>query len=135
VDVEAETLRMLVVPERRARWVEGLGNPKRRRKVLARLSHHYDWVERYAVPIKPSGDYSEQVERLADEMRRRGAPETCHVLAPHDLDGQTVPLTEALNTFVVWGDALLICIPGVLALHLPEAPEPPLILDARTTAE
>lgn len=43
-------------------------------------------------------------------------------------DGRSLPLSEALDELSDDGCALLICIPGVLAVHLPESPEPPVIL-------
>ena len=45
-----------------------------------------------------------------------------------DGDARAMALVEALDAVSDEGCALLICIPGVLALHLPEAPSPSVIL-------
>jgi hypothetical protein len=107
-----------------------LAHPKRRAKVLSRLSDSDDFLERYLHPAHLPGKRDDQVRALHQMLLQRGAPPECHVLAQDDdLDGQVLPLLHAIEASIDYGGALLVCIPGRLAVHLPEAPAPPAIIE------
>ena len=132
MDAESQTVEAFVVPNRRDRWMSGLDSPKRRRKVLDRLCHHDDWQADLARTTTPTGRREEQLAALLAQLRGLGAPQACHVMSVRsDCDARSMPLVEALEELSDDGCALLICIPGVLALHLPEAPSPPVILSVK----
>lgn len=59
---------------------------------------------------------------FSGHLRQHGAPTTCHVVGG-PADGTGLPLAEAISEYVDYG-ALLICLPGQLALHLPEYDDP-----------
>ena|SRR5947209_2276194 len=89
---------------------------RRRAELLNKLCHLYaevlDW--RYARPAAGA--------TTAKELRRLGAAATCYCLCgPDELDGQEVPLGEALAALSGRGlPVLLVCRPGVLAYFEPE---------------
>ena len=69
---------------------------------------------------------------LLAELRALGAPVVCHVMSErYDCDARLMPLTAALEALSDDCCALLVCLPGVVALHLPEAPAPPVILSVK----
>lgn len=112
--------------------MSGLDNAKLRRKILDRLCHYDDWRADLAVATTPTGRREEQLAALLAQLRGLGAPEICHVMAQRsDCDARSMPLVAALDALSDDGCALLVCIPGVLALHLPEAPAPPMILSVK----
>ena len=129
MDVEEQTIEAFVAANRRDRWATGLNNAKRRRKMLDRICHHDDWRSDFTVATLAKGMRDEQIKSLTAQLRRLGAPEDCHVMSESaDHDGSSMPLIEALDELSGYGCALIICIPGVLAVHLPESPDPPVIL-------
>ena len=132
MDAERQTLEVFVVPNRRDRWITGLDNPKRRRKILDRLCHHDDWRTNLARTTAPTGRRPEHLAALLAELRALGPPAVCHVMSERaDCEARSMPLPEALEALSDDGCALLVCLPGVLALHLPEAPAPPVILSVQ----
>jgi hypothetical protein len=132
VDDEQRTIEAFVVASRRDRWTAGLANTKHRRKIVRRLCHEDDWLDKYATTTKPTGMRHEQLSALLGELRRLGAPADCHVVAESPAhDGRSMPLVDALEEFIDDGCALIICVPGALAVHLPEAPAAPVILSRR----
>lgn len=129
MDAEEQTIEAFVAPNRRDRWTTGLGNPKRRRKILNRLCHHDDWRRDFTLATSPTGKRNEQLMTLFLQLRRLGAPEDCHVMSEsREHDGRSMSLVDALDELSDYGCALIICVPGVLAVHLPESPAPPVIL-------
>jgi hypothetical protein len=126
---EEATIRAFVAPNRRARWLEAVQNPKVRGQMTGRLAHDDDFLDQYVQDFRPSGKRDAEVAAIVQEMTRRGAPATCHVISENDdVDGQVLPLLDALDATLGWSAALLICLPGKLALHLPEPPSHPVIL-------
>ena len=94
-----------------------------------RLAHEDDFLDQYVQDFRPSGKRDAEVAAIVREITRRGAPATCHVISEDDdVDGQVLQLLEALDATLGWSAALLICLPGKLALHLPEPPSHPVIL-------
>jgi hypothetical protein len=126
---EEATIRAFVAPNRRPRWLEAVHDPKVRGQMTGRLAHEDDFLDQYVQDYRPSGKRDAQVAALVSEMTRRGAPSTCHVVSEDpQLDGQVLGLPDAVDALLGWSAALLICVPGKLALHLPEPPGDPVIL-------
>lgn len=122
--------RRFLDPRRRPRYLALLGNPKKRRKLLAYFYHAL------AVDLDPR--FTQQIagahhdaEWIYNELRARGGPVQCHVMGDDgDLDGKTVDLREALDVTVGWGygGVLIACIPGHLGYYEGEHPGPYLLL-------
>jgi hypothetical protein len=69
---------------------------------------------RYLKPIPaPNSDYHD----ILSYLRLKHAPEMCYVISTiKDIDGQFIPLTDALKRAVGFGlPSIVICIPGKLA--------------------
>jgi hypothetical protein len=129
VDDERRTIEAFVIPNRRDRWTASLGNTKHRQKITSRLCHEDDWLDKYATTTTPTGKRREQLSALLNELHRLGAPADCHVMSESSAyDGRSMPLADALEELIDDGCALIICVPGTLAVHLPEAPAAPVIL-------
>ncbi len=116
-----------IIPERRERYLTFLGNPKRRGKVLNRLNHSQDIAFSLARPVP----HSFLTEFLAASLESLGAGPTCYVIADaSDMDGQTLPLREAVwKTRVHDFGVVLSCVPGRLCYYKPESPTPGFILE------
>jgi hypothetical protein len=103
------------------------GNPKRRGKVLNRLNHSHD-VDRFlARPVTP-GCSSDSLTALLETM---GAGPSCYVIADaSDMDGQTLPLREAVSRAIFHGfGVVLSCLRGRLCFYKPEPPTSGFILE------
>ena len=116
-----------IIPERRERYLSLLGNPKRRGKVLNRLNHSHD-VDLSRAQQVPNGFITESLAALLESL---GAGPTCYVIADaSDMDGQTLPLREALWRASVHGfGVVLSCLPGCLCFYKPESPTSGFILE------
>ena len=116
-----------IIPERRERYLSLLGNPKRRGKVLNRLNHSQDVNLSLARQVRSGCD----AESLAVLLEQMGAGETCYVIADaSDMDGQTLPLKEALWRASVHGfGVVLSCVPGRLCFYKAESPTSGFILE------
>ena len=98
--------------QRRVRTLLELG-PKRRKDVRALLDHAVQLDSRYAQHLHGSDASARSVEAA---LRKYGAPKTCYVISADEaLDGQEMPLSDALDT-VAASDfgAFISCIPGKL---------------------
>jgi hypothetical protein len=107
---EEATIRAFILPERRPRYLEQLGAPRRRAKFRLRLAHCHDLDRRFATPA---------CDVTAAELRDLGAPEQCHLISESpELDGREMPLSEALAEihFQYFG-TIVCCIPGRLAYY------------------
>ena len=92
-DHERAFVSAFVVPERRERYLSLLANPKRRGKILGRLSHSQDIDFSFARPVAGDGD-TNSLARLLESL---GAGSSCHVIADaSEMDGLDLPLEEAL---------------------------------------
>ena len=116
-----------IIRERMERYLSLLGNPKRRGKVLNRLNHSQD-VDLSLARHVPPGCTGESLKMLLEQM---GAGEACYVIADaSEMDGQTLPLREALWRASVHGfGVLLSCVPGRLCFYKPESPTCGFILE------
>lgn len=110
---------VFVVPEKRARYVEFLGKPKRRSQITGRFCHFFDFVPELAKRIE-RGTGSE----LAPVLRARGAGHTAHVIGGRrEIDGQDLPLEQAIDSALADPSGVVVsCIPGRLALYMQEFP-------------
>ncbi len=115
---EAEVATVRAFKAYQERWLLGLGKHARRPKLLDRLSHHYDWDARYARYLRVPRD-RERIAFIVEHLRQNGAPSTCLLVGGTSTAGTSMPLADAVGRYVDYG-ALLICLPGKLALHLPE---------------
>jgi hypothetical protein len=111
---ERATVEAFAVAERRARFSALADKREGRRKLKESIlgdgvrSFDERWMER----LKP-GQFP---DAIYEDLRARGAPTVCRVLAFNELDGHEVPLLTALERVVGSRiEALLICIPGKLA--------------------
>ncbi len=127
-DHETSFVSAFIIPERQDRYLMLLGNPKRRGKALNRLNHARDIDSSLARPV-PSGWAAESLAVLLENL---GAGGTCYAIADaSDMDGQTLPLREALWRSSVHGFAVVLsCLPGRLCFYKPESPTPGFILES-----
>jgi hypothetical protein len=111
---EHSLISAFIVSEKRARILESLDHPKRRRKFLDTLYHFRDLDPRWIQPI-PAGEHTPSA--IASRLRRLGAPADCWIISSNpDLDGRSLDLIDALTQIVGRGEgAILSCLPGELA--------------------
>jgi hypothetical protein len=121
---EEAIIRSFIVREKRSRYLELLGNKKRRAEVTDCLNHFQDLDPRYSM-IVPS------TANVVGLLQAKGAPDTCCVISDiRDIDGQTMLLQEAISTIEHEGWGTLVgCIPGRLAYYYGEQGERRLILE------
>ncbi len=106
-----------VLPEKRERYDDFMGKPKRRWDILNRFNHFFDFVPAHCQRIKRT-----DAAGLAKILRSRGASDVGYVMGG-DNDGETLPLQEAINGCLGSpSGAVISCIPGKLALYLQEFP-------------
>ena len=117
---EAAFVQSFIVPRKRARYLELLSSPKRRRKILERLNHSLDLDWDFATP-----DDSATPEMLEASLKKKGARASCYIVAAcTPLDGAILPLTKGVEVaFLHPFGIVLSCIPGKLAYYKPESPE------------
>jgi len=128
MDHEAAFAKAFLPSEKRARFVQYLANPKRRKEMLERLNRHLPYLPDCAQEVPGPQDYPEELEKL---LRAKGAGSSCHVIAGGlKADGRELPLREALNLVCMQPfGAILSCLPGRLAYYKPEAPGPGILLE------
>ena len=125
---EESLINAFVRVEKRTRFIEFLGSPKRRPKFLANLYHFADLDLRYLVPI-PLGE--QNAKDIAALLKQRGAPSVCHVISTSpELDGRDLDLGDVLEQIVGVGEGTLIsCIPGRLGYFDGESAKDRFILE------
>jgi hypothetical protein len=114
--------------EKRARFIQGLSQPRHRKETLSQLSRQLPYLPDLATEVPPHQDYPEPLEK---SLRAKGAGPTCHVVAEGlKADGREVPLGEALRLVCMseFG-AILMCVPGRLAYYKPRSPGAGVILE------
>ncbi len=114
--------------EKRARFIQLLAQPKRRREMLAQLDRHLPYLAAFATVLPGEQDFPDQLERL---LSSKGAGLICHVIAEGlKADGRELPLREALlQVCMQRSGAILSCLPGRLAYYRPESPAPGILLE------
>lgn len=123
-EIEEAIIRAFITPARRTRWLESLASAKRRAPMLDRLNHCRDLDERYATPLPSNAD-------VVALLRSRGAPAMCYVLScTKEIDGQTLPLSEAASAVELggWG-TIISCIKGQLGYYYDELGERRMLLE------
>jgi|SRR5688572_8135452 len=119
---EVAIINAFVVPTRRERMIELLGNPKRRRKILNDLAHFRpNLLPEHLFEIPFDVQTSEELERF---LKTNGAPSLCFVISENALlDGRRMGISEALEETLGSGMGTIIsCIPGRLAYFEGETP-------------
>lgn len=117
-----------IASEKRARFIQFLANPKRRKEMLNRLNHHLPYLPGFAIEVPGNQDFPEELEKL---LRAKGAGPSCHVIADGlKADGRELPLREALDLICLHEfGAILSCLRGRLAYYKPESPGHGIILE------
>ena len=128
MDHETALINAFIIPAKRARLTRLLRNPKRRSKIIATLYHFHDLDPRFLVEIAPSDQRNDAILAF---LIKRGAPRLCHLISTdRDLDGRDLPLAEALDEIVSFGEGTLVsCIPGRLGYFEGEEMKDRYILD------
>lgn len=121
MDHEAAFAKAFLASEKRARFVQFLADPKRRKEMLDRLNRDLPYMPGFATGVPSHQDYPDELEKL---LKAKGAGPTCHVIADGlKADGRELPLREALNLICMHErGAILSCLPGRLAYYKPESP-------------
>ena len=101
-------------PNKKERFLELLGNPKRRDEFLKSLGHFHDLDKRWRLEISGAARQSGNILELLDA---KGAPKKCWVISESSkLDGRTMVLGDALDEAVCSDMGTFIsCLPGKLA--------------------
>lgn len=117
-----------IASEKRARFIQLLANPRRRKEMLARLNHNLPYIHSLATEVEGRLDFPDELENL---LKAKGAGPTCYVIADGlKIDGREIPLRDALNQVCMHEfGAILCCRPGSLAYYKPESPGPGVILE------
>jgi len=114
---ETAFIAAFVVPEKRERYEEFLGKPKRRHEILGRFNHFFDFI-----PARCRQVERDSAEALASILRSHGAKDIGYVIGG-DNDGETLPLNDAIhNSLGSPCGAVVSYVPGKLALLLQEFP-------------
>jgi hypothetical protein len=110
---EEQLVRRFFLRERQERFLEGLANPRKRRKITGEFCHFKSLDWKHAVPIPPAQHTPQGIYSL---LKQFGAPDQCWVLSDDStIDARTLDLKEALDEIV--GRTLatfLCCIDGKL---------------------
>ncbi len=113
---EKEFVEAFVLKKKRERSIFELNSKKKRREFFSKLCHRYDNIidSRYMTKLKAPNSNSKDIYQI---LMKEGAGKNCYMLSYfEDLDGKTMPLTEALDNCVGRGmPSVVICDPGKLA--------------------
>ncbi|MFN7919286.1 MAG: hypothetical protein U0Q16_04270 [Bryobacteraceae bacterium] len=98
---EQQLLGTFAAPAKRERYIELLGSPKGRKKVLNALDHFGDLDPSRCHRISPDLQTPEQIASL---LRQLAAPNTCYIFSSNTgLDGEILDLDSALTEIVGGG--------------------------------
>ena len=127
---EEAFVKAFIAPDKQARWMQFLSNPKRRSEILDRLNHNLPYNPALGTEVPGNQDHPAGLERL---LKAKGAGPVCHVIADGSkIDGQELPLSVALREIGTHEfGAVLSCLPGRLAYYKPESPGRGIILEVR----
>ncbi|HEY7403259.1 MAG TPA: hypothetical protein VIB39_07045 [Candidatus Angelobacter sp.] len=111
---EEELIKAFFLKERRERYLLGLANSRKRRKITNEFCHFKHLALRHSVPMLPSQQNPADIYGM---LKKLGAPDICWVISDEiELDGQTMNLREALDEVVGRTFAtFLCCVEGKLA--------------------
>lgn len=110
---EEQLVKAFFLKERQERYLSGLANPRKRRKLTNEFCHFKHLDHRYAIPIVPSEQNPTDIHQL---LKHFGAPAECWVLSDElELDSRRMNLKEILAEIVGRTFAtFLSCIDGKL---------------------
>ena len=128
VDHEAAFAKAFLPSEKRARFIQILAQPRRRKEMLVQLNGHLSYLRAYAMEVPGEQDFPDALVTL---LRAKGAGPTCYVIVDGlKADGWELPLREALMLICMHrSGAILSCLPGRLAYYKPESPAAGIILE------
>jgi len=128
VNHEAAFAKAFLPSEKRARFVQILAQPKRRKEMLTQLNGHLPYLPAFAMTVPGEQDFPDALVAL---LAAKGAGPTCHVIVDGlKADGRELPLREALMLICMHrSGAILSCLPGRLAYYKPESPASGIILE------
>jgi len=111
---EEQLVKAFFAKERRERYLEGLANPRKRRKITDTFCHFKHLDPRYIVPI-PS--FQQNPADISMLLKKSGAPDECWVVSDEsDLDARRMNLKEVLQEIVGRTFATFVCcVDGKLA--------------------
>jgi hypothetical protein len=111
---EEELIKAFFPKERRERYLEGLANPKKRRKLTDEFCHFNPADPRYVVTIPSSEQHPQNIYRL---LKQYGAPDQCWVISDElSLDSRIFNVKETLEDIIGRTFAIfLCCVDGKLA--------------------
>ncbi len=114
--------------EKRARFIQLLAQPRRRKEMLSQLNRHLPYLVDFATAVPSEQDYPDPLEKL---LRAKGAGPTCYLIVDGlKADGRELPLHDALMQVCLHrAGAILSCLPGRLAYYKPESPAPGIVLE------
>ncbi len=118
----------------RYRFLLESNTPQRRKECLDRLNHCRDLNEQHVVWLPRDPRSLTRDDEIAELLRKKGCPQLVYVIGGTDsIDGQTLPLLEALNAAAEsgWG-TILSCVPGKLAYYHDERGERRAILERKS---
>ncbi len=117
-----------ILSEKRARFIQHLADPRRRKEILVHLDRALPYLPARATVVPGAQDYPEELERL---LLARGAGPLCHLIsAGLKADGRELPLRQALDLICLHGSgSILSCLPGRLAYYRPAAPGAGILLE------
>ena len=120
---EEQMIRAFVEPTKRDRYLQLLGNPRRRKKALDTLYHSITFDDRYATELPSKTD-------VLSLLRAKGAPARCYVISSHArIDGRDMPLADVFEPYGKLDTILISCVPGRLAYYCGEDGERPTLLE------
>ena len=125
---EAAFAKAFLPSEKRARFIQVLAQPRRRKEMLLQLNGHLPYLPAYATAVPGEQDFPDALLKL---LTAKGAGPTCYVIVDGlKADGRELPLREALMLICLHrSGAILSCLPGRLAYYKPESPAPGVILE------
>jgi hypothetical protein len=118
-DNEKVFLETFILQEKVSRYVEKLSRTRTRACFLKESMPHFrDFEPRYVQSINPKHQNLDYIHKI---LKSNGAPDTCHLVSMcMDLDGQRLPLLDALNSIFTLGykkASIIICIPDRLGYY------------------
>ena len=111
---EEQLIHSFFAKERRERYLSGLADPRKRRKVTEVFCHFKHLDPRFIVPILPNQQNPRDIFKL---LKQYGAPDECWVVSNEiELDARRMGLEEVLGEIVGRTFAtFLCCVDGRLA--------------------
>ena len=110
---EEHLIKTFFVRERQERYLLGLGNSRKRKKLMNEFCHFHKLDARFTVNIQPS---RQNPEGIYAQLKELGAPESCWIVSvDSSIDARYMDLSDALEQIV--GRTLatfLCCIDGKL---------------------